>query len=94
MSLLDLFGARYHKVVVVTKPPPGLASPPQFGTLWSLWSVVPPVSEPPGRGWHPLGPRHRFLRMVLPELFAAGFPCGSGPAMPHTAALECLQQKR
>lgn len=44
ISLLDLFDARYHKVVVVTKPPPG---PPQFGTLWSLWSVVPPQSQDP-----------------------------------------------
>ncbi|XP_036250194.1 uncharacterized protein LOC118693605 [Molothrus ater] len=83
MSLLDLFGARYHQVVVVTKPPPGLASPPQSGSLQSPWSAVS----------GPLGPTHLFLRMALAELFAAGSPCASGLAVPHAAALECLQQE-
>lgn len=72
ISLLDLFDAQYHKVVVVTKPPPG---PPQFGTLWSLWSVVPPQSQDPlGGATTPLAPGTSFSGWLFQSCLQQVFP--------------------
>lgn len=85
--------SRYRGAVVRRNPPPARHPLPSLAPCGTFGARSPRQQDPAGAG---APSRHcRFSRVAVPELFVpAGSAGGSGPAVPHAAAVERLQQKR
>lgn len=60
------FGSQYCRAVAVRNTPP--TSPPQFGTLWSFWSVVIPAARSHGKAGTFLAPDAASSGWLFPEV--------------------------